>query len=135
MNLRKLNLASNCIQTVPSNVKLLKRLTSLDLENNWISILPAQLAECDQLMWLNLKFNRIKQVPEEVLLKLPQLMEWCLAGNYIETISIDQPTPIGRGSGTSTVAVSFYKARTSSSTLGGRRCADASVCRAHASIS
>ncbi|ETN71286.1 leucine Rich repeat-containing domain protein, partial [Necator americanus] len=94
INLRKLNMASNCIQTVPPNVRLLKRLTSLDLENNWISLLPPQLADCDQLIWLNLKFNRIKQVPEEILLRLPHLIEWSLAGNYIESVTTDQQTLI-----------------------------------------
>ncbi|KAK6741351.1 hypothetical protein RB195_009286 [Necator americanus] len=96
INLRKLNMASNCIQTVPPNVRLLKRLTSLDLENNWISLLPPQLADCDQLIWLNLKFNRIKQVPEEILLRLPHLIEWSLAGNYIESVTTDQQTRINR---------------------------------------
>ncbi|EYC46253.1 hypothetical protein Y032_0403g824 [Ancylostoma ceylanicum] len=42
------------------------------------------------------KCEASEAVPEEVLLKLPHLAEWCLAGNYIETIVIDQPTAIGR---------------------------------------
>ncbi|PIO63717.1 leucine Rich repeat-containing domain protein, partial [Teladorsagia circumcincta] len=93
-NLQKLNLSSNCIQTIPPSVRLLKRLVSFDLENNWLSSLPNQLVECDQLVWLNLRFNRIKQVPEEILTRLPHLVEWALAGNYIENLDIDEPVHI-----------------------------------------
>ncbi|KAE9421141.1 hypothetical protein Angca_008075, partial [Angiostrongylus cantonensis] len=89
-NLERLNMSSNCIQTVPSNVKFMKRLRSLNLENNWISTLPSQLAECENLKCLNLKFNRIKQIPEDVLIRLPLLKQWSLAGNYIEYLSTDQ---------------------------------------------
>ncbi|KAK6042729.1 leucine Rich repeat-containing domain protein [Cooperia oncophora] len=93
-NLQKLNLSSNCIQTIPPSVRLLRRLALFDLENNWISTLPPQLVECEQLCWLNLRFNRIKQVPEEILIHLPHLGEWALAGNYIENLDVDGPVHI-----------------------------------------
>ncbi|WKX99769.1 hypothetical protein Q1695_014554 [Nippostrongylus brasiliensis] len=89
VNLQKLNLSSNCIQTIPGSINLLKKLVSLNLENNWISSLPYQLVECEQLRWLDLRFNRMKEVQEEVLCRLPMLKEWTLAGNYIERLSVD----------------------------------------------
>jgi len=68
VDLTKLILACNNIQTISPKVGGLVSLQVLDLHDNQLSELPAQLGELTQLSRLNLSHNRLQSLPEPVFL-------------------------------------------------------------------
>lgn len=61
--LESLNLSNNGIETIPLEIKFLKKLTDLDLSQNRLRMLPSTFSDLKLLKKLNLSNNRLCQLP------------------------------------------------------------------------
>ncbi len=72
-----LNLSSNNISLVPSELSQLKNLTLLDVSSNGISSVPSELSQLTNLTYLSLYGNDLSSVPS----KLSQLENLTIYNN------------------------------------------------------
>ncbi|KAM9324868.1 leucine-rich repeat-containing protein 40 [Gastrophryne carolinensis] len=85
-DLTKLILASNKLQLLSDDLRLLPALVVLDIHDNQLSGLPSAIGELVNLQRLNISHNKLKVLPEELgqLLNLKSLL---LQQNQLEEVS------------------------------------------------
>ncbi|XP_074731875.1 leucine-rich repeat-containing protein 40 isoform X1 [Strix uralensis] len=66
-DLTKLILASNKLQSLSEDVKLLPALTVLDVHDNQLTSLPSALGQLENLQKLDVSHNKLRSIPEEVM--------------------------------------------------------------------
>ncbi|XP_042659972.1 leucine-rich repeat-containing protein 40 [Tyto alba] len=66
-DLTKLILASNKLQCLSEDVKLLPALTVLDVHDNQLTSLPSALGQLENLQKLDVSHNKLKSLPEELM--------------------------------------------------------------------
>ncbi|NWH17355.1 LRC40 protein, partial [Grus americana] len=81
-DLTKLILASNKLQCLSEDVKLLPALTVLDVHDNQLTSLPSALGQLENLQKLDVSHNKLKSIPEE-LLQLSRLKSLLLHYNEL----------------------------------------------------
>ncbi|XP_055671762.1 leucine-rich repeat-containing protein 40 [Falco peregrinus] len=81
-DLTKLILASNKLQCLSEDVKLLPALTVLDVHDNQLTSLPSALGQLENLQKLDVSHNKLKSVPEE-LMQLSHLKSLLLHHNEL----------------------------------------------------
>ncbi|NXQ82342.1 LRC40 protein, partial [Nyctibius grandis] len=81
-DLTKLILASNKLQCLSEDVKLLPALTVLDVHDNQLTSLPSALGQLENLQKLDVSHNKLKSIPEE-LLQLSHLKSLLLHHNEL----------------------------------------------------
>uniref|UniRef100_A0A8B9FFK8 Leucine-rich repeat-containing protein 40 n=1 Tax=Amazona collaria TaxID=241587 RepID=A0A8B9FFK8_9PSIT len=84
-DLTKLILASNKLQCLSEDVKLLPALTVLDVHDNQLTSLPAALGQLENLQKLDVSHNKLKSIPEE-LLQLSHLKSLLLHHNELSVL-------------------------------------------------
>ncbi|NWV01723.1 LRC40 protein, partial [Upupa epops] len=84
-DLTKLILASNKLQCLSEDVKLLPALTVLDVHDNQLTSLPAALGQLENLQKLDVSHNNLDSVPEE-LLQLSRLKSLLLQHNELSCL-------------------------------------------------
>ncbi|NXY71758.1 LRC40 protein, partial [Glareola pratincola] len=84
-DLTKLILASNKLQCLSEDVKLLPALTVLDVHNNQLTSLPSALGQLENLQKLDVSHNKLKSVPEE-LMQLSHLKSLLLHHNELSCL-------------------------------------------------
>ncbi|NXG43756.1 LRC40 protein, partial [Psilopogon haemacephalus] len=84
-DLTKLILASNKLQCLSEDVKLLPALTVLDVHDNQLSSLPSALGQLENLQKLDLSHNKLESIPEE-LLQLSRLKSLLLQHNELSCL-------------------------------------------------
>ncbi|NWY03020.1 LRC40 protein, partial [Nothoprocta ornata] len=82
VDLTKLILASNKLQCLSEDVRLLPALTVLDVHDNQLTSLPAALGHLENLQKLDVSHNKLKTIPEE-LMKLTRLKSLLLHHNEL----------------------------------------------------
>ncbi|XP_074008320.1 leucine-rich repeat-containing protein 40 [Numenius arquata] len=81
-DLTKLILASNKLQCLSEDVKLLPALTVLDVHDNQLTSLPSALGQLENLQKLDVSHNKLKSIPEE-LMQLSHLKSLLLQHNEL----------------------------------------------------
>ncbi|NXN64005.1 LRC40 protein, partial [Himantopus himantopus] len=81
-DLTKLLLASNKLQCLSEDVRLLPALTVLDVHDNQLTSLPSALGELENLQKLDVSHNKLKSIPEE-LMQLSHLKSLLLHHNEL----------------------------------------------------
>ncbi|NXL63366.1 LRC40 protein, partial [Chordeiles acutipennis] len=81
-DLTKLILASNKLQRLSEDVKLLPALTVLDVHDNQLTSLPSALGQLENLQKLDVSHNKLKSIPEE-LMQLQHLKSLLLHHNEL----------------------------------------------------
>ncbi|XP_074859301.1 leucine-rich repeat-containing protein 40 isoform X2 [Carettochelys insculpta] len=81
-DLTKLNLASNKLQCLSEDVKLLPALTVLDVHDNQLTSIPSAIGFLENLQKLNVSHNKLKNIPQE-LMQLRQLKSLFLQHNEL----------------------------------------------------
>ncbi|NXN25689.1 LRC40 protein, partial [Nycticryphes semicollaris] len=81
-DLTKLILASNKLQCLSEDIKLLPALTVLDVHDNQLTSLPSALGQLENLQKLDVSHNKLKSIPEE-LLQLSHLKSLLLHHNEL----------------------------------------------------
>ncbi|XP_059677802.1 leucine-rich repeat-containing protein 40 [Gavia stellata] len=81
-DLTKLILASNKLQCLSEDVKLLPALTVLDVHDNQLTSLPSALGQLENLQKLDVSHNKLKNIPEE-LMQLSHLKSLLLHHNEL----------------------------------------------------
>ncbi|KAF1480350.1 Leucine-rich repeat-containing protein 40, partial [Megadyptes antipodes antipodes] len=81
-DLTKLILASNKLQCLSEDVKLLPALTVLDVHDNQLTSLPSALGQLENLQKLDVSHNKLKSIPEE-LMQLSHLKSLLLHHNEL----------------------------------------------------
>uniref|UniRef100_A0A8B9EH14 Leucine rich repeat containing 40 n=1 Tax=Anser cygnoides TaxID=8845 RepID=A0A8B9EH14_ANSCY len=81
-DLTKLILASNKLQLLSEDVKLLPALTVLDVHDNQLTSLPSALGQLENLQKLDVSHNKLKSIPEE-LMQLSHLKSLLLQHNEL----------------------------------------------------
>ncbi|KAM6128893.1 leucine-rich repeat-containing protein 40 [Phoenicopterus ruber ruber] len=81
-DLTKLILASNKLQCLSEDVKLLPALTVLDVHDNQLTSLPSALGQLENLQKLDVSHNKLKSIPEE-LMQLSRLKSLLLHHNEL----------------------------------------------------
>ncbi|NXP45936.1 LRC40 protein, partial [Heliornis fulica] len=81
-DLTKLILASNKLQCLSEDVKLLPALTVLDVHDNQLTSLPTALGQLENLQKLDVSHNKLESIPEE-LLQLSRLKSLLLHHNEL----------------------------------------------------
>ncbi|KAJ6376408.1 hypothetical protein OIU76_025532 [Salix suchowensis] len=66
VELQKLILAHNSIESIKEDLKNLSQLTVLNVSHNQLSVLPAAIGELPMLKLLDVSFNLIQKVPDEI---------------------------------------------------------------------
>jgi Leucine-rich repeat (LRR) protein len=84
-NTPSLDLSGKNLETIPSGVFLLKKLTELNLANNEISEFDERLGHLTELRNLNLNNNLIEAIPDDIL-RLLALENLQLEGNLISAL-------------------------------------------------
>ncbi|NWU50663.1 LRC40 protein, partial [Dromas ardeola] len=84
-DLTKLILASNKLQCLSEDVKLLPALTVLDLHDNQLTSLPSALGQLENLQKLDVSHNKLKSIPEE-LMQLSHLKSLLLHHNELSCL-------------------------------------------------
>ncbi|XP_068809615.1 leucine-rich repeat-containing protein 40 isoform X3 [Struthio camelus] len=82
VDLTKLILASNKLQCLSEDVKLLPALTVLDVHDNQLTSLPSALGHLENLQKLDVSHNKLKTIPEE-LMQLTHLRSLLLHHNEL----------------------------------------------------
>ncbi|NXG14943.1 LRC40 protein, partial [Grallaria varia] len=82
VDLSKLILASNQLQSLSEDVQLLPALTVLDVHDNQLTSLPSALGQLENLQKLDVSHNKLQSLPEE-LLQLPRLRSLLLQHNEL----------------------------------------------------
>lgn len=62
-NLTHINISSNAICKIPSEIGLLQNLAFLDVSNNCVTTIPAELFDLKNLKYLDLGGNLIDEIP------------------------------------------------------------------------
>ncbi|KAG7306396.1 hypothetical protein JYU34_009026 [Plutella xylostella] len=86
--LKTLDLSSNAISTISTNIKLLQELVTLKLHDNAITELPKEIGELKNLANLSLDRNKLKILPKEFY-KLTELRWLSISHNMLEKIEPD----------------------------------------------
>uniref|UniRef100_A0A8C9EX65 Disease resistance R13L4/SHOC-2-like LRR domain-containing protein n=1 Tax=Pavo cristatus TaxID=9049 RepID=A0A8C9EX65_PAVCR len=81
-DLTKLILASNQLQCLSEDIRLLPALTVLDVHDNQLTSLPSALGQLENLQKLDVSHNKLKSIPEE-LLQLSHLKSLLLQHNEL----------------------------------------------------
>ncbi|NXY90609.1 LRC40 protein, partial [Alcedo cyanopectus] len=81
-DLTKLILASNKLQQLSEDLRLLPALTVLDVHDNELTSLPSALGQLENLQKLDVSHNKLESIPEE-LLQLPCLKSLLLQHNEL----------------------------------------------------
>ncbi|NXF50111.1 LRC40 protein, partial [Oceanites oceanicus] len=81
-DLTKLILASNKLQSLSEDIKLLPALTVLDVHDNQLTSLPSALGQLENLQKLDFSHNKLKSIPEE-LMQLSHLKSLLLHHNEL----------------------------------------------------
>ncbi|XP_010280313.1 PREDICTED: leucine-rich repeat-containing protein 40, partial [Phaethon lepturus] len=81
-DLTKLILASNKLECLSEDVKLLPALTVLDVHDNQLTSLPSALGQLENLQKLDVSHNKLKSIPEE-LMQLSHLKSLLLHHNEL----------------------------------------------------
>ncbi|KGL92432.1 Leucine-rich repeat-containing protein 40, partial [Charadrius vociferus] len=81
-DLTKLILASNKLQCLSEDVRLLPALTVLDVHDNQLTSLPSALGQLENLQKLDVSHNKLKSIPEE-LMQLSRLKSLLLHHNEL----------------------------------------------------
>ncbi|NXV84720.1 LRC40 protein, partial [Calonectris borealis] len=84
-DLTKLILASNKLQCLSEDVKLLPALTVLDVHDNQLTSLPSALGQLENLQKLDVSHNKLKSIPEE-LMQLSHLKSLLLHHNDLSCL-------------------------------------------------
>uniref|UniRef100_A0A8B9QPX7 Leucine-rich repeat-containing protein 40 n=1 Tax=Anas platyrhynchos TaxID=8839 RepID=A0A8B9QPX7_ANAPL len=84
-DLTKLILASNKLQLLSEDVKLLPALTVLDVHDNQLTFLPSALGQLENLQKLDVSHNKLKSIPEE-LMQLSHLKSLLLQHNELSDL-------------------------------------------------
>ncbi|XP_072275565.1 leucine-rich repeat-containing protein 40 [Pyxicephalus adspersus] len=84
-DLTKLILASNKLQALSEDIRLLPALVVLDVHDNQLQELPSAIGELVNLQKLNISHNRLKNLPEE-LGQLQNLKNLLLQHNQLEEV-------------------------------------------------
>ncbi|NXT37761.1 LRC40 protein, partial [Pelecanoides urinatrix] len=84
-DLTKLILASNKLQCLSEDVKLLPALTVLDVHDNQLTSLPSALGQLENLQKLDVSHNKLKSIPEE-LVQLSHLKSLLLHHNELSCL-------------------------------------------------
>ncbi|XP_068020613.1 leucine-rich repeat-containing protein 40 isoform X2 [Melanerpes formicivorus] len=84
-DLTKLILASNKLQSLSEDLKLLPALTVLDVHDNQLRSLPSALGLLENLQKLDLSHNKLESIPEE-LLQLSHLKSLLLQHNELSCL-------------------------------------------------
>ncbi|KAM6343375.1 leucine-rich repeat-containing protein 40 isoform 3-T3 [Alca torda] len=84
-DLTKLILASNKLQCLSEDVKLLPALTVLDVHDNQLTSLPSALGQLENLQKLDVSHNKLKSIPEE-LMQLSHLKSLLLHHNELSCL-------------------------------------------------
>uniref|UniRef100_A0A8C3K8T9 Leucine rich repeat containing 40 n=1 Tax=Calidris pygmaea TaxID=425635 RepID=A0A8C3K8T9_9CHAR len=84
-DLTKLILASNKLQCLSEDVKLLPALTVLDVHDNQLTSLPSALGQLENLQKLDVSHNKLKSIPEEVM-QLSHLRSLLLQHNELSCL-------------------------------------------------
>ncbi|KAM4722722.1 leucine-rich repeat-containing protein 40 isoform 2-T2 [Rhinophrynus dorsalis] len=84
-DLTKLILASNKLQSLSEDIKLLPALVVLDIHDNQLSDLPRAIGELVNLQKLNASHNKLKELPKE-LTHLQNLKSLLLQHNQLEEL-------------------------------------------------
>ncbi|KAB5534638.1 hypothetical protein DKX38_017724 [Salix brachista] len=66
VELQKLILAHNSIESIKKDLQNLSQLTVLNVSHNKLSALPAAIEELPQLKLLDVSFNLIQKVPDKI---------------------------------------------------------------------
>lgn len=85
-----LDLTSNKLTSLPSELSQLKYLRTVRVKYNLLTEVPLVLCELEQCMILDLAGNQITDVPSDIT-RLKQLRELDLSGNRILTLTGAQP--------------------------------------------
>ncbi|XP_053324764.1 leucine-rich repeat-containing protein 40 [Spea bombifrons] len=116
-DLSKLILASNKLQSLSEDIRLLPALVVLDIHDNQVTSLPRAIGELSGLQKLNLSHNKIKELPAE-LANLQSLKSLLIQHNQLEEI----PDALGRLGSLDQLDVSNNQLKTISSCIGGLSC-------------
>ncbi|KAM7046696.1 LOW QUALITY PROTEIN: leucine-rich repeat-containing protein 40 [Acridotheres tristis] len=84
-DLTKLILASNKLQGLSEDVKLLPALSTLDVHDNQLTSLPSALGQLENLQKLDVSHNQLRSLPEE-LLQLPRLRSLLVQHNQLSQL-------------------------------------------------
>ncbi|XP_063200376.1 leucine-rich repeat-containing protein 40 [Chroicocephalus ridibundus] len=84
-DLTKLILASNKLQCLSEDVRLLPALTVLDVHDNQLTSLPSALGQLENLQKLDVSHNKLKGIPEE-LMQLSHLKSLLLHHNELSCL-------------------------------------------------
>ncbi|KFZ52559.1 Leucine-rich repeat-containing protein 40, partial [Podiceps cristatus] len=84
-DLTKLILASNKLQRLSEDVRLLPALTVLDVHDNQLTSLPSALGQLENLQKLDVSHNKLRSIPEE-LMQLPHLKSLLLHYNELSCL-------------------------------------------------
>lgn len=84
--LTNLDLSSNVIIEIPSDLGKLYALTILDLHDNALTAIPAEIGKLEKLIKLNLSRNKLTKIPVEFF-KLSELKTLNLSNNCLEEIN------------------------------------------------
>ncbi|NXP15060.1 LRC40 protein, partial [Thinocorus orbignyianus] len=84
-DLTKLILASNKLQCLSEDIKLLPALTVLDVHDNQLTSLPSALGQLENLQKLDVSHNKLQSFPEE-LLQLSRLKSLLLHHNELSCL-------------------------------------------------
>ncbi|KAM4614396.1 PH domain leucine-rich repeat-containing protein phosphatase 2 [Discoglossus pictus] len=87
ITLTELNVSCNRIPHLPAEISRLHSLQMLCLDGNLLTSLPEELGSLQQLLSLGLSFNELSNIPK-VFEKLNCLEKLCMAGNRVETLSL-----------------------------------------------
>uniref|UniRef100_A0A1B0CLB2 Myb-like domain-containing protein n=2 Tax=Lutzomyia longipalpis TaxID=7200 RepID=A0A1B0CLB2_LUTLO len=87
-NLVELNLSSNSIATISTNIQKLEDLSILNLSNNLLTQLPAEIGFLRKLTHLNLNSNKLAKLPVDFF-KLQDLRVLDLSHNNFDDIHAD----------------------------------------------
>lgn len=82
-NLRKINLSSNKLSTLPNNLRECRLLETIHIANNELQVVPAALAMLPRLMELELGYNKLYRFPEVLPSDFPSLKSLSLVGNLL----------------------------------------------------
>ncbi|XP_063283982.1 leucine-rich repeat-containing protein 40 [Pelobates fuscus] len=116
-DLTKLILASNKLQSLSEDIKLLPALVVLDVHDNLLSSLPCAIGELVNLQKLNISHNKLKELPKN-LANLQNLKSLQIQHNQLEEL----PDVLGHLSFLEDLDASNNQLRSISSSLGHLSC-------------
>uniref|UniRef100_H3CE91 protein-serine/threonine phosphatase n=1 Tax=Tetraodon nigroviridis TaxID=99883 RepID=H3CE91_TETNG len=85
--LTEVNLSCNYLVSIPCSVGAMTNLQTFLLDGNNLNELPKELGSLQRLSYLGLSFNHFNHVPQ-ILEQLPCMEKLCMAGNSLETLTL-----------------------------------------------